>query len=104
MLAEGLKKIHALWGHPSAAQLKKSLSHIDGLPSETNRVVERITKECSTCNKFLEAPTLPVGGTRSTLHFNHTLEIDLFFLDEWIFLSIVDVHALWTRVIPIVSR
>ena len=104
MLAEGLKKIHALWGHPSAAQLKKSLSHIDGLPSETNRIVERITKECSTCNKFLEAPTLPVGGTRSTLHFNHTLEIDLFFLDEWIFLSIVDVHTLWTRVVPIVSK
>ena len=45
MLAEGLKKIHALWGHPSAAQLKKSLSHIEGLPNETNRVVERITKE-----------------------------------------------------------
>ena len=66
MLAAGLKKIHALWGHPSAAQLKKSLSHIEGLPNETNRVVERITKECSTRNKFSEAPTLPVGGTRKT--------------------------------------
>ena len=79
MLAEGLKKIHALWGHPSAAQLKKSLSHIEGLPNETNRVVERITKECSTRNKFLEAPALLVGGTRTALHFNHTLEKVFFF-------------------------
>ena len=62
MPAEGLKKIHALWGHLSAAQLKKSLSHVEGMPAETKRIIERITKECSTCSKFSRAPTLPVGA------------------------------------------
>ena len=44
------------------------------------------------------------GGARATLHCNHTVEIDLFFLDEWVLLTIVDIHTLWTRVIPIVSK
>ena len=88
-----VKSIHERWGHMPAAQLRKHLSGVPGLPDCLWKTVDKVVDDCDVCWKWHTQPPIPGAGTRTATHFNDHIEMDLLFHAEWIFLHVVDVHT-----------
>ena len=88
-----LQKLHKQFGHPSVHALHNLLSTANkkDCNSKVRRALERITKECSTCQAHAPRTRrfkLSIGT--GPLRFNHTLAVDVMYLDGRPVLHAVD--------------
>ena len=72
--------------------MEKSLAHLEGIPDGASRA--------QVCRRA----DAPQAGGRSTRRLSDVPEIDLFFVEEQIFLVSVDVHTHWTRAVTASSN
>ena len=63
---EIVMKLHAIWGHASAQQLKRGFGGL-------------VFEQCEGCRPFNKAPQAPVAGTSTAAMLNEKLQVDLLF-------------------------
>ena len=83
-----LRQVHRRFGHPSARRLI-SLLHQAG-HHENRAEVERLTRYCEYCQKHARKPMRFKFTIRDDKEFNHTVFIDVLWLDSKPVLQLVD--------------
>ena len=87
-----LRQLHRRFGHPSANRLVRTLEKAGYNGPEHRTVLQRITEFCEFCQKHSRSP----GRFKFTLkdednaYFNHTIVIDVFYIDGSPILQVVD--------------
>lgn len=91
-----LKKLHLHFFHPSARKLFNLLKRTDPTKAtgDTMTMLEEISKACSTCAVYSPGPRrFRVSLPKGDCVFNHTLAMDLLWLDGDPALNVVDVDT-----------
>ena len=89
-----LHKLHLHFFHPSARKLFNLVkrAHPTKATAQTRRLLEEISKSCSTCTEFsTRGLRFKVSMPEEDLSFNQTLAMDLMYLDNKPVLHVVDV-------------
>lgn len=77
---EELRRLHRRFGHPSAGRLARLLRQSG---HDYNRAaIDQLTKFCSTCQKHGKAPGRFKFTIKNDLQFNHSVIIDIMYLDS----------------------
>src|SRR6266480_7180158 len=83
-----LRRLHRRFGHPSATRLhhilKKSGRETD------KKIIDRLTEVCDQCQKHGKAPTRFKFNLREEIDFNHSIIVDIMYIDNQPLLHIVD--------------
>ena len=83
-----LRRLHRRFGHPSATRLhhilKKSGRETD------KKIIDRLTEVCDQCQKHGKAPTRFKFNLREEIDFNHSIIVDIMYIDNQPLLHVVD--------------
>jgi hypothetical protein len=90
-----LQKLHKSFFHPSVDKLMNLFkrAQIQDLPSNTRATLEDIARHCDTCQRFGAKPFRFRVSLPDEVVFNHTVALDLLWLDSRAALHIVDLHT-----------
>jgi transposase InsO family protein len=83
-----LKRLHRRFGHPSVQRLRTILTRAD---QEVNQeALEQLTKLCHHCQKHGKSPGRFRFHLKDDVSFNHTIIVDIFYLEGRPVLHVVD--------------
>lgn len=86
-----ISKLHKQFAHPSSQRLITLLKDAGAHTDLTNKLVEELTRNCETCQKYKKTPARPVTCMPLAKEFNEVVAMDL---KEWkpgtYFLHLID--------------
>ncbi|KAI0992170.1 hypothetical protein K3495_g16016, partial [Podosphaera aphanis] len=85
-----LRTLHCRFGHPSAIKLTNLLEKAGHNSSDHRRLLEHINKYCSKCQKYAGSPMRFKFTLRDDVDFNHSIYIDVMYIDGSPILHVVD--------------
>jgi len=86
-----LRTLHRRFGHPSASRLLRILERADHYDPDHRQMLERISRFCTRCQKFGDAPSRFKFTLRDNdADFNHSIFTDIMYIDGSPILHIVD--------------
>lgn len=87
-----LRRLHRRFGHPSTDKLMKLLkrSTLENIGSGTRRILEAIEKHCDPCQRYAQKPRRFKFTLRDDKDFNHTVYVDIFYIESKPVLHVVD--------------
>lgn len=87
-----LKRLHKRFGHPHADKLYNLLKRADlsNVDNSTRATLEEITRKCKPCQTYAQAPRRFKFVLRDDKDFNHTVFVDIFYIDKKPILHVVD--------------
>lgn len=103
-LKQLILKIHKNYGHASPSQIKKLFLEVDKLPPNFFNLLGPTVKECQICQKYDDAPAQPIIGSVQSNIFNEIIQLDLFFIDQFIYLIITDTASRYTSALRIPNK
>lgn len=83
-----LRTVHRRLGHPNAARLWAILNRAGHL--QNHNEIERLTRYCKYCQKHSRKPMRFKFTVKDDLEFNHTVFVDMFFIEGEGILHLVD--------------
>ena len=75
-----VKKLHVIWRHASAAQIRRIPTDAGAVVADVLQVVEAAARVCEVCMAFEEAPCIPVAGASSVSASKRKVYVDFLFL------------------------
>lgn len=87
-----LRRLHKRFGHPHADKLYNVLkrSELPDVDSKTREILEGIKRKCLQCQRYVQAPRRFKFNLREDKEFNHTIFVDIFYIDGRPILHVVD--------------
>ena len=85
-----LRRLHKRFGHPSADKLHSLLRHADITEPDLRQTLEAISKECEHCQRNAQAPRRFKFAYHDENEFNHTIYVDVFYINGRPVLHVVD--------------
>lgn len=87
-----LRRSHEIFGHPNADKLYNFLkrSELPDVDSKTRQLLENITCKCVQCKRYAQTPRRLMFHLRDDKDFNHTVLVDIFYIDGRSILHAVD--------------
>ena len=85
-----LRQLHRRFGHPSAERLVRLLERAGHDDDQHRKVISRIIKYCSLCQRFGRSPGRFKFTVRDDIAFNHTVVVDVMYIDNLPILHVVD--------------
>lgn len=87
-----LRRLHRRFGHPSTDKLMNFLKRADenNLKSNTRSILQNIVKSCTACQLYAQKPRRFKFTIRENKEFNHTVYVDIFYIDNHPILHVVD--------------
>jgi hypothetical protein len=85
-----LRQLHRRFGHPSAERLVRLLERAGHDDDQHRKVINRIIKYCSPCQRFGRSPGRFKFTIRDDVAFNHTVIVDVMYIDNLPVLHVVD--------------
>lgn len=102
-----LRRLHKRFGHPHADKLYNLLkrSELPDVDSKTREILEDISRKCLHCQRYAQAPRRFKFNLREDKDFNHTVFVDIFYIDKRPILHVVDESTRYqaARWLPTVS-
>jgi len=83
-----LRRLHRRFGHPSATRLHHILER-SGRNAD-KKIIDRFTKLCDQCQRHGKAPTRFKFNLREEIDFNHSIIVDIMYIDNQPLLHVVD--------------
>ncbi|KHJ30070.1 hypothetical protein EV44_g3856 [Erysiphe necator] len=85
-----LRTLHRRFGHPSAIKLVNLLDKAGHEDPQHRRLLENINKHCDKCQKYAGAPMRFKFTLRDDVDFNHSIFVDVMYIDGSPILHVVD--------------
>lgn len=87
-----LKRLHKRFGHPHSDKLYNLLKRADvsNVDSTTRAHLEEIARRCRPCQTYAQAPRRFKFALRDDKEFNHTVFVDIFYVNKKPVLHVVD--------------
>ena len=88
-----LRRLHRRFGHPSAEKLHSLLRRADitdATDPDLRQTLEAISRECEACQRNAQAPRRFKFAYHDEKEFNHTIYVDVFYLNGRPVLHVVD--------------
>src|SRR5579871_1486997 len=83
-----LRRLHRRFGHPSATRLHHILER-SGRDAD-KKTIDHLTKFCDQCQRHGKAPTRFKFNLREDIDFNHSIIVDIMYIDNQPILHVVD--------------
>lgn len=87
-----LRRLHNLFGHPHADKFYNVLkrAELETVDTKTRLMLEDIMRKCKPCQTYAKAPRRFKFALRKDKYFNHTVFVDIFYIDSKRVLYVVD--------------
>lgn len=87
-----LRRLQRRFGHPRPDELYNLLkpSELPDVASKTRQFLEKITRRCKPCQEHAPAPRRFKLTLREEKEFNHTVFVDIFYIEKKAILHVVD--------------
>lgn len=87
-----LRRLHRRFGHPKAEKLFNLLkrSELSNVTSATRKLLEKVTRRCKPFQENFPAPRRFKFTLREDKKFNHSVFVDIFYIEKKPILHVVD--------------
>ncbi len=87
-----LRRLHRRFGHPSSEKLLNLLrrSELSDVDNDTRKMLDEIARRCHLCQMHAEKPRRFKFALRTDKQFNHTIYVDVLYIDRKPIFHVVD--------------
>ena len=98
-----LRKLHIRFWHAPAATMKKLLQRA-GVPTRIISQVDPIVQTCAECRRWAKPRPQAIASATLADYFNHMVEQDLMFVDEFVIFHLIDRCTRWYHALVVPGK